>query len=352
MSDKLPQEPQTEEVDLGQLFVAIGKMFEKLFNFTIKIFKTFFSVIIYALKPLVNNFKMVLIILMLSAIVGFVLEKVSKTVYASQMLVKPYFNSKYQLANNVDYFNALITANDYNQLSKIFEIDTLSAKELITFEIEIGPETPNDLLIAYDTYVKLIDSTLVQTQELTYDSFIENRGILSGSTFSITAESHKKDIFTSLEKGFEKTFKNEYSQKLKDLRDKSIRIKRETFFKQLERNDSLQRIYLDVLKTESKEGGLKIGLEGLLPVTKEKSVTYEYQLFGQEIKLRDSIRVLDEQLIVESDYYDVLSEFQDIGTPKVKLKNRYSIVFPFIALATMILTFIFIKLFKYIKEYE
>jgi hypothetical protein len=351
MSEKLPQDTQSEEVDLGQLFIAVGRMFEKLFNFIGKIFKTLFSILIYTLKPLVNNLKLVLIILMLAATIGFVLEKVSKTVYVSDMLVKPYFDSKYQLANNVDYFNALISAKDYSQLSRIFEFDTLTAKELIAFDIEIGPETPNDLLIEYDKYIKGIDSTLAQNQDLTYDSFIENRGILSGSTFSITAESYKKDIFTSLEKGFDKTFKNQYSEKLKDLRDQSFKVKRETYTRQLQRSDSLQRIYLEVLKTESAEGG-KISIEGLFPMTKEKSVTREYDLFNQEIRLRDSIRSLDEQLITKSDYYDVLSSFEEIGTPAKKITKKYSILFPAIALAIIIFVFFFMKAFKFIKEYE
>ncbi|MFC0603423.1 hypothetical protein [Winogradskyella pulchriflava] len=351
MSEKLPQGEQTEEVDLGQLFIAIGKMFEKLFSFIGKVFRTLFSIIIYSLKPLVNNIKTVLVILMLAAIAGFIIEKLSKPVFVSSMLVKPYFDSKYQLANNVEYFNALIKAKDYNQLSKIFEFDSVVAKELIAFDIEIGPETPNDLLVEYDTYIKGIDSTLAQSQELTYESFIENRNVLSGSTFSITAESYKKDIFVSLDKGFEKTFKNQYSEKLKDLRDKSFKIKRETYIKQLERSDSLQQIYLQVLKTESEEGG-KISIEGLLPMTKEKSVTHEYDLFNQEIRLRDSIRSLDEQLITKSDFYDVLSNFEDIGTPEKKFEKRYSILFPIIALTIIVLTFLFMKAFKFIKDYE
>ena len=42
MSEKLPDNTENQEVDLGQLFIAIGKMFEKFFNFIGKIFKAFF----------------------------------------------------------------------------------------------------------------------------------------------------------------------------------------------------------------------------------------------------------------------------------------------------------------------
>jgi hypothetical protein len=350
MSDKLPENTQNEEVDLGQLFNAIGRLFEKFFSFIKQILLGVFKIIIYALKPIVNNFKLIAVILMVAAVIGFVLEKFNKPVYASDMLVKPYFDSKYQLANNVDYFNALISSNDYNQLSKIFELDTLDAKELISFEIEVGPETPNDILVEYDSYLKNIDSTIAK--DVTFEIYIENRNILSGTTFSITASSYKKDIFTSLEKGFEKTFKNKHSEKQKNIRDRFFEIKRKTFSKQLERNDSLQKIYLEVLKEQSKEEGYKIGVEGLLPLTNEKPITREYDLFSQEVRLRDSIRDIDQQMIIESEYYDVLSSFEEMGTPQKNFMKRYSVLFPIVALAIIVFTFIFVKVFNYIKDYE
>ena len=42
------------------------------------------------------------------SIVGYVLETTRPTLYQSEMLVKPYFESKYQLVNNISFFNALI----------------------------------------------------------------------------------------------------------------------------------------------------------------------------------------------------------------------------------------------------
>ena len=61
---------QNEEVDLGQLFNAIGKLFEKLIAFIGKIFKALFSTVIYALKPIVNHFKVIAIVVMVAAILS------------------------------------------------------------------------------------------------------------------------------------------------------------------------------------------------------------------------------------------------------------------------------------------
>ena len=350
MSENLPQNPQSEEVDLGQLFNAIGRLFEKLFLFIGRVFKSLFTIIIYTLKPVVNNFKIITIVLFSAAILGFITEKFSEPVYVSDMLVRPYFDSKYQLANNVDYFNALIDAENYQKLSEIFEIDTLSASHLLGFEMKIGPETENELLQQYDNYIKTIDSTLAE--DVSYEDYILNRDILAASVFSIKASAISHTIFPSLELGFIKTFENEYSKKLKRIRDSTVLIRKASLVKELRRVDSLQNVYLTILEKESDKDQLSLGSGGLLPVTQERSITREYELFQEELRTRQSIRSLNEKLIEESDFYDILSGFEDVGTVEKELFTKYSAVFPLIVLTFMVLLFTFTRLFKYIKEYE
>ena len=123
MSKNTNSTPQNEDLDLIQLFKLIGQSFKTLFNFFKSILNGLFRVVIYSLKPFVKNIKMVSAILIISALTGFFLEKVSKTIYTSDMLVRPYFDSKYQLANNIDYFNALIEEENTSELSRVFEID-------------------------------------------------------------------------------------------------------------------------------------------------------------------------------------------------------------------------------------
>lgn len=350
MSEKSPQPPQNEEVDLGQLFNAIGRLFEKLFSFIGKIFKGLFSVLIYALKPLVNNFKLVAIVVMASGLIGFIIDKVNEPIYKSEMIVKPYFDSKYELANNVDYYNALISSNNLEELSTVFEIDTIDANELVGFEMKIGPETLNDVLLEYNHYLKTIDSSL--TDDITYATYVKNRDFLSGSIFSISAMSYKKDIFTSLEKGFIKTFKNSYSEKVKNTRDKAVSIKTTTYKEELNRIDSIQKIYLHVIKSESENPSANIGLSGLLPLTKEKTLTREFDLFREELKIRDSLMILEEQLVRENDYYDILSGFGEVGKIDRSFSSRYALILPSLVLTIMILTFFMFKAFKFIKDYE
>ncbi|MDY2586494.1 hypothetical protein [Winogradskyella aquimaris] len=351
MSEKLPQEPQNEEVDLGQLFNAIGKLFEKLFSFIGNVLKGIFSAIIFSLKPIVNNFKLVAIILMTSALIGFGVEKLKAPVYVSNMLVRPYYDSKYQLANNVDYFNALIGSENYQELSNIFEIDSSTvAKELVGFEIEIGPETQNDLIKEYDDYIKSLDSTLAV--EVTYEDFIENRDILAGSIFSIKAKATDNGVFTSLEQGFIKTFENEYSKKFKAREDSIRKVKKLNYLQELARIEKLQNTYLEIKTNESNKGEFKFGTDGLIPLIQEKTETKEYELFQEELKIRSALRALEEETLETSEYYDILSSFEDVGTIESNIFERFSLVFPAVSLLIMIITYLVVRIFKFIKEYE
>ena len=50
MSELKSTDPNNEEVDLGQLFNAIGKLFDKFFAFFGKLFKGLLEIIIYILN--------------------------------------------------------------------------------------------------------------------------------------------------------------------------------------------------------------------------------------------------------------------------------------------------------------
>lgn len=350
MSEKLPQKPDNEEVDLGQLFNAIGNLFQRFFNFIGRILKGLFSIIIYAIKPLVVYFKFVGPILLITAVIGYIYEKNKAPVYYSEMVVKPNFDSKYKLASNIDYFNALISSENVKELSEIFNIDSTDAKELVSFDFEAGPETQNDLFIEYDEYVQSVDTSLVD--ELSYVEYIKNRDLMSGRLFAIEAKSSKIDIFPHLEEGFRKTFENDFSKYKKRVRDTVALMERDNLKTQLDRLDSIQKTYLKAIENDSKNPNLSLGLGNVLPLQEEKTATKEYDLFLREIYIRKDLNDLNRTVAEENTYYDVLSSFDKLGKRDKSFSYRYSLFFPFLALVLFLLVSFAYKAFNYIKNYD
>jgi len=221
---------------------------------------------------------------------------------------------------------------------------------LIGFGLETGPETQNDLFVEFDEYRKSVDTSLVD--ELSYPEFIKNRDLLSSRIFTIKAKALKRDIFPQLQEGFRKTFENEFSKFQKSKRDTMAYIQRQALMKDLSRLDSIQKTYLEVLKNESEKNKLSLALDAAMPLQQEKTDTKEYDLFKDEQRIRRALSELDAEIAEENTYFEVLSGFDKIGSKYKSIRNRYSLLFPVFTLGLIIISFLLIKVFIFIKNYE
>lgn len=350
MSDKDTQQNNSEEVDLGQLFNAIGKLFEKFFRFIGSIFKGILSVFIFLLKAIIQYIKIIAVVIILAIIVGYALDKTKAPVYYGNMLVEPYFKSQYQLASNIDYYNSLIETNNHKALASIFEIPEDEVAELLSFNLEKGPETENDLLQEYDKYLTSVDSTIAK--ETTFENYKENRDMFSSSVFSIEVFSKKRDIFRNLNDGFTKSFENEYSRTIKTRRDSIAKLRKLTFQSNVKQLDSMKLVYLKIKEEEAKNSSGKLGIPSMIPVSQEKSQTREYDLLQNELRLRDSIRSIEQNLIQKNTYYDVISKFPEMGVRHLSIYNKYSLLFPIIAFLVLCIIFLGLKVINYAKNYK
>lgn len=350
MSKELHNNNVSEEVDLGQLLKAIGNAFDRLIKFIGGLLKSILSFIIFLLKAFITNFKLVCIVMIVSAAIGYALENMKPKVYKSEMFVKPYFDSKYQLVKNIDYFNALIDNEDFEALTGVFEIPIEQAQQIIEFEINIGPESENDKIKQYDEFLKSIDS--VRAQEISYDDFIENRNIYSSDFFEISVEAKKKDIFRKLEQGLNSSFENTYSEKKMKKRDSLIYIQKQSIMASLRSVDSLQKVYIAVLEEESKAQSKSISLGEGFSIEPPESKTREFELLNKELNLRNELRLLDEKKVEEDVFFDIVSGFQEVGSTSKDILKRYSIVFPILAFAVLLLVFFTKNTINFVKNYE
>ncbi|MGV6831768.1 MAG: hypothetical protein ACWA5P_09470 [bacterium] len=342
--------PDNQEVDLGQLFNSIGRVFQRLFDFINSILKFCFNIVIASSKAVITNFKVLVGVVIISGILGFALEKFQADRYESSMLVKTYFDSKYQLDINLGYYNNLISDERYEELANIFNIETETAKNILEFELLPGPENENTKLQLYDKFVSSIDS--IRAQEISYEDYLDNRDIFAGDMFYIRVEALDKDIYGQLDAGVTKSFENLYSTKKMKKRDSMLLIRKQTILESIAEIDSLQNVYINVLEEESQATKTRISLGEGFPLQQEKSKTNEYQLLNKEIQLRDELRQLEEEGVEEDEFYDIISTFQQSGTKVTSLWTTYSIILPVLALFAVIVIYLVSRYVKFVKEYE
>ena len=351
MSKELPNhQKQNEEVDLIVFFNLIGNAINRVLNFFKDIFKTIFSSIIYALKTLFKSWKIVLGVLFIAALIGFTIEQSKPTVYSTEMLVEPYFNSKYQLVTNINYFNALIASNENETLKDIFKVNDEVIKDVKGFEIEPGPESENDRLLQYEEFINQLDS--IRAQDYTYEEFLENRNVYAGKYFLIKAKAYKSNIFKDLEEGILSSFTNDYTSKEMKRRDTLIEIQKQNLLDQLEQVDSLKQFYIEVVKTEATTKKQNVSLGEFTITSNENSKTREFDLLKEEQRIRNEIKKLEEEKIEQDVIFEVISSFQRVGNSTKTWTERYSIIFPVLAFLLLILFFVAKKVIIFTLNYE
>lgn len=351
MSQELPSNKNTnEEVDLIVFFNLIGNAFNKLFNFILNTLKSIFSVVVRVFKFFLLRWKIILGVMLLSAIIGYALEKTKPVSYSSSMLVEPYFNSKHQLVHNIDYFNALLNNNDKDALASIFNINQETVDAIKGFSIEPGPETENDKLLQYEDFITKLDS--VRAQQYSYDDFIDNRSNYASKYFLIKAYASKPDIFKDLEEGILKSFVNNYSNKAMKRRDDLITIQKVNLQDQLKQVEELQKFYINVIQKESDQKKSSFKMGDISISGSEGQKTREYELLQEEQRIRNEIKALEAQKIEDDVIFEVISSFQEVGNISSNWKEKYSLIFPVLSFVFIILFFIISKAINFTVNYE
>lgn len=349
MADNLNKKENPEEVDLLKLFDFFENKLKSVFFLIFKVLKSIFDVFISFLKILQNNVIRISVVVVAAFILGFVYDNYKPRTYSSKMMVKPMFNSKYQLFTNIDYYNALISNRDIKKLSRVFEITEEEAKSLTSFEMTPGPENENEKIMAYDNFIKSLDSSTARMVD--YDQFIDQMSVYNSSLYEIKVMSLQKDIFTKLIPGFTKTFETEYSKESKKKKDEIYMLKRNSLLRSLKSVDSLKKVYVEAF-SESKNRSIETIAGQPIIVQDDTKNTKEYELLNLEIKLRNELNVLEEDAIEENKLFEVISGFQAIGTTQIKMYKKMKYMLPLVGFVLMLVGIFGLRFYKFVAEYK
>ena len=167
-----------------------------------------------------------------------------------------------------DLTEVINSCTDINVLTHIYDIlkeggysyPTDYNRFIKEFEIEIGPESKNENIKAFNEFTKGLDS--LARLEVTFESYTEQRNIYNASTFLIRARSKNRNVFKKLEAGLLKSLdRNALSEEKKAERDSLLMLEKQTIKVALEETRLLKATYLEVLETESKKNTVASTLE-------------------------------------------------------------------------------------------
>jgi hypothetical protein len=346
MSTNQQNKNNEEEVDLGSLFLIIGRGFKNFFNFIGSIFKGIFHFIMIILIFLKNNILKIGIAGVIGLVVGFFIETKSSKKYGSDMLVEPNFKSAMQLYNNINYYNDLVKQKDTLGLENTFKIDKKAAASLKSFNIE-PIINENDIINAYNDFILDVDTLTVKSYK--FEKFEESFTDLDYKIHKIRVIAEKNDVFTKLDDVIISSIvDNKYFNRLKKLTNENLNRTDSLYRENLTQIDSLRRVYMNVMLEEAKKQttGTSIDLGG------EKRTTKELELFETNRKINGDLKKISEEKSNKYEVINVISNFQPVGYEIKGITKNYAFLLATLGIALTILFLLLLKLNKYLNNYK
>ena len=340
------QNNNEEEVDLGSLFVIIGKGFKNFFNFIGNFFKGIFHRFILVLIFLRAHIVKFILAALIGGSIGAFLENSEETKYVSNLIVNPNFESTKQLYKNIAYYNNLITQEKLDELASTFDIDTTKASSLKKFDI-----TPvinkNDVINAYDEFITEVDTLTVKSFD--FEEFENSFTDFDYLNHNIEVEATQSDVFSDLEKVIvESIEKNDYFRRIKTLTKENLSTRDSILRVNFNEVDSLRSVYMKALLEGAKNSstGTNIDLGGTNKTAKEN------ELFEIDRRIIYDLNQTYEEIADKSDVINVISNFQSIGSEVKGITKNYIFILAVGAILLTLFLILLLELNTYLANYK
>ncbi|PQJ21871.1 hypothetical protein [Tenacibaculum sp. SG-28] len=342
----MTQHKNEEEVDLGSVFLIIGRGISNFFKFIGSIFSSIFHAIISILLFFKNNRIKLGLAFFIGAVIGLLVELKEEKEFGSNLLVQTNFDSARQLYNNIDFYDDLVQQKNYAMLAKIFNLEEEAAASLRRFTIE-PIKNGNDIITSFDALVLSIDTTTVKSYS--FQDFKQQFTKFNYKVHTIEVQATKNDVFSSIDEVIIAAItENSYFNKLKELTNENLNRTNTLLRKNLAQTDSLHRIYKKVLLEEARNQnqGTSIDFGNQVKTNKELA------LFETTLTLNEELKSVSEEITEKSEIINVISNFQPIGYEIKGVSENRGVQFALASFFLMILYLLVLKLNVYLENYS
>lgn len=335
-----------DEIELGSLFIIIGKGFSNFFNFIGNIFKGFFHFLILILLFIKTHSRKLLLSAIIGAIIGTVIEVKKDTTFGADLQVQPNFGSSRQLYNNINYYNDLVKQKNTDLLAKVFSIPSEDASSLKKFEV-FPIKNGNDFLTVYDELILSVDT--LTAKSYSFSLFKKTFTKYDYKVHNIRVIATKNDIFSKLDAIIVASIvENKYFNKVKTLVNENLNRTDSLLRENIVQIDTLRKVYMKVLLEEAKKlsTGTTIDLGG------GKRATKELELFETNRKINKDLKEISEDKAEKSEVINVISNFQHVGYELKGVQENYGFIGGALGAALMILFLLLAQLNVYLDNYK
>ncbi|AJR04767.1 hypothetical protein [Siansivirga zeaxanthinifaciens] len=349
--DSQTPQPQSEEVDLGQLFKIIGNAFDRFFKFIGSIFIGIYKVVLLLFVHIYQRFVWYAGVVVLGVVIGFFIDNSSDKLYGANMYIETNFNSARQVYENLKQFHQLAYEDkDTLELAKRFDISIKDASKLKGFYIEPDLDE-NNIAKMYSDFYGQLDS--ISRLEMTYIRFKESLTPYNYSIHRIGVASTDKYIYKKIEKTFtEQLSGNPYLQELVEVNKLNLNQKDKVLVTQLEKTDSLVAEYLKIRISESKKQQIPNSGTNLYMGNAESTnlIVDESKIIEKRLGLENERMQINKALVEEKNVVNVLAGFPKSGYDISEWTDKKKFVLPIVLFIATLLVFSIIGFGKFLKS--
>ncbi len=302
MESQPPTPPQSNELDLSQVFTSIGRFFNRVGNG-----------ILYFLASLRNLFLQNKLFFAGIIIVGVSLgalysELLKKKFYKSTMVLScDYLNSQI-LENTIEKLNLLCFEEEREGLSEVLHIGPAIAKNIQKFEYE--PFVSEDDVVEMEVLRTQLQNVTTADKKDLVEKVIKNLEIDNKNAYEISVEVYDPNIVKPLEKAIVNYFhSNDYIKKRIEINKLNQQRRKEKLVAESRKLDSLKKVIyqnLQALGTQSR-GSNNV-------ILSDEQLSDPLRIYEQDLELNTEILTIDRLLFITPDF-EVVDGFTTFKQP-------------------------------------
>jgi hypothetical protein len=340
-----------DEVDLGSLFLIIGRGFSNFFNFIGNIFTRIYNLVVVVISHFYKRLYWYAGSIIIGFIIGFAIDSNSTTKYNANLFIETNFNSARQVYENIYQFHQLASIDkDTLELAKRLKISPSEASKLKGFYIE--PDiNENKLVELYSEFFGSLDS--LSRLETTYYNFKESLYDYNFKFHKIAVSSTDKSLFKKIEDTFvDQIANNPYLKGLVEVNKLNLERKDQALLLQIKKTESLVDEYLKIRQKESEKEVVAGNGTSLYMGDSESSglLVDESKVLENRLVFEAERRQINLDMIEQKTAINILSGFPYSGYNIAEWYEKRKFIAPFFLCALTLLIFTMISLGNYIKR--
>ena len=301
-----------EEVTITPVIRDIERLFNKVFQLLIALFKMLYN----SGKSLIKFVRKNLIILMITSIIGAVAGYFSFNIapkqYASNITIGINVDARLQLNSNIVYFNSLVRKSKHDKLAEIFKISSQEAASITHFSIVPFSSYLENIEMINKLYQQMDTTT---HKHISFEDFLTNEESLS-KKFTITIKSTDQSIFEKLETPLMDFLENDSAlEKTKENIKRILTLKKEMYMQEMKNLDSLKSTINKVLLEQAKSNSNSTNTGGSISLGQNESPIKInlLDIYKEHMSYSYAITDIEKDILNQAKCYQVHSHFNHFG---------------------------------------